>query len=221
MRKENIDFHVDLTQSILWQYNNAENLNAIISKLCDLNDLANKKFWEDWHSNVFNINTANDFGLEVWSRILNVKAGVSFEAQPEKLAFGLGKNRKNFNAPTNFGSRDGGYVGFTTEQKRLLVKSRLFQLTQSPTLTNINRFLKENLWKDDAKVFVTDPFDMTFALYTFNYQPDANIMFLIKNTDFLPRPSTVDIDFRIVGKTSFGVSKNRANFNKPTNFGKL
>lgn len=220
MRRENIDLHVDLTKAILWQYNKAKNLQSIIYKFADLNRQANEEFWKAWHRDVFNVDTANDFGLEVWSRILNISAGVSFEPQEEKRAFGFGVNRANFSGG-NFGSRDGGYVGFTTEQKRLLIKARVFALTKSPTVTNINDFLKNNLWKGDSKAYVTDSFDMTYALYTFNYQPDANMIFLIENADFLPRPSCVELAYRVIGKRSFGVGANRNNFNKPTNFGVL
>lgn len=221
MTRYDIDLHVDLTQAILWQYNNADNLVSIVNYMQSLYDEANVEFWQKWYDDVYNVETANDFGLEVWARILNLDAGISFEPQPDKMAFGFSRERKNFQTESNFGARDGGYVGFTTEQKRLLIKARIFELTQSPTLSNINRWLKENLWKGDSKVYVADPQDMSFAIYTFGYQPDANLLFLMDNADFLPRPSTVNTQYRIIGKQSFGVSRERRNFAKPSNFGVL
>lgn len=221
MKRYDIDLHVDLAQAILWQYNNADNLISIVDYMQSLYDKANVEFWNNWFDDVFNIDTANDFGLEIWSRILDLDAGISFEPQEGKTAFGFGRERRNFQKESNFGARDGGYVGFNTEQKRLLVKARIFELTKSPTLTNINKWLKDNMWKGESRVYVWDTLDMRTAIYTFGYQPDANLLFLMNNIDFLPRPSTVNTEYRIVGKKSFGVSRERQNFSKPSNFGVL
>lgn len=221
MRKYDIDLAVDVSEAILWQYNNAPNLISLVNKIQEYYDKANVKFWQDWHRDVFDVDTANAFGLEVWSRILGIESGVAFEPQKDKIAFGFGKNRKRFGLKSNFGSRSGGFTGFTLEQKRLLIKARVFELTQSPTLTNINRWLKQNLWEGESKVYVSDPMNMKTAIYTFLYQPNGFVMFMLDNIDFLPRPSTVNVEYRIIGKDAFGFGRNRKNFNKPSNFGVL
>lgn len=213
------DLSVDLSRVILWEYEQAENLKAIINNQNIAHNKLVNEFWSDWYRDVFNIDTANRFGLSIWARILNVDLSVEFEPQLDKVAFGVGLNRRNFAPGTNFGARDGSTVGLTTEQLRLLIRTRYFSLTERPTVTNINAFLQRYFWRGQAKVYVTGPQDMSFVLYTFNYTPDGELAFLLDNTDVLPRPSTVGVSYRIIGKMSFGVGLNRRNFAAPSNFG--
>lgn len=212
---------VRLRDAILWQYEQAKRLIGLVDLMQAGYDVTTEQFWGDWYRDVFNIDTANDFGLSVWAKILGVKTVISFDPQPAKNAFGFGVERKNFSAPTGFGSRSGGQVGLTLEQKRLVVRLRYFQLTHRPTLDNINALLKTYLWKGDNKVFVSDPQDMSIIMYTFMYQPDGGLMFLLQNMDVLPRPAGVKTGVKIVGKTSFGFGVNRANFVVPSNFGNI
>ncbi|NIT55538.1 MAG: DUF2612 domain-containing protein, partial [Aliifodinibius sp.] len=58
-------------------------------------------------TDVFNLDTANDFGLSVWSVILNTPLTVeNNEPEPDNSNWGFGNNRKNFNNGnfTAFGS---------------------------------------------------------------------------------------------------------------------
>lgn len=213
------DLSVDLKRAIIWQYEKADKLKAIVEAQNDAHNKLVQEFWERWERDVFNIDTATAFGLSIWARILNVDLSVNFAPQPDKVAFGFGPNRRNFASPSGFGSRDGGSVGLTVEQARLVIRARYFSLTERPTVSNINEFLKRYFWRGESKVYVTDPLDMSFVLYTFNYTPDGELAFLLDNMDFLPRPSTVGVSYRIIGKMSFGVGPNRRNFASPSNFG--
>lgn len=211
----------NLRQVILWQYETATQLIGVVDLMQAGYDRLELDFWENWYWDVFNIDTANDFGLGLWSKILGVKVSVDFEAQADKEAWGVGPNRRNFSPQTNFGSRDGGTVSLTTEQKRMVIRARYFQLTNRPTLDNINEFLKRYFWRGDSRVWVHDPQDMGLILYTFQYQPDGNLSFLLENMDILPRPACVGTGVRIISKTAWGVGPNRQNFSPPANFGHI
>lgn len=214
-----MNYSADLMCAILWQYEKADKLKQIAANQESAHNRIVNEFWTNWHRDVFNIDTANEFGLSIWARILDVNLSVDFEPQLEKTAFGFGPNRRNFAVPSNFGSRAGGRVGLTLEQARLLIRARYFSLTERPTVTNINRFLQRYFWRGESKVYVQDPLDMSFVLYTFNYTPGGELAFLLDNTDILPRPSGVGTSYRIIGKMSWGVGPNRRNFASPTNFG--
>ncbi|HBC5903992.1 TPA: DUF2612 domain-containing protein, partial [Proteus mirabilis] len=124
-------------------------------------------FWQNWYRDVFNIDTANDFGLSIWSRILDVPLGIDIPpSDKNKIGFGFGKKKANFKA--NFRRNADYTLSLTVDQKRMLVRMRYFNLTQSPTVTNINEFLKRFFWRDDSKVFVLDPLDMSYMYYVFN-----------------------------------------------------
>ncbi|WP_163355796.1 DUF2612 domain-containing protein, partial [Escherichia coli] len=78
-------------------------------------------------------------------------------------------------------------LSLTLDQKRMLIRMRYFNLTQSPTVTNINQFLKRFFWRGESKVFVLDPFDMTYMYYVFNFNPDERLRLLLENFDLMPR----------------------------------
>ncbi|WP_430442452.1 DUF2612 domain-containing protein [Providencia huaxiensis] len=214
---QSFDFHSDLLKAILWQYEDADNLKALAKYKADYFDKSTVQFWRDWYRDVFNIDTANEFGLNIWARILDVPLGIDVPPSDKtKIGFGFGKKKANFKA--NFRRNADYTLSLTVDQKRLIVRMRYFNLTQSPTVTNINEFLKRFFWQDDSKVFVLDPLDMTFLYYVFNFNPDERLRVLLENFDLMPRPSGVGVKYRIVTKKAFGHGQYRKNF-LSSNFG--
>lgn len=217
MNIQEFDFHSDLLKAILWQYENADKLKALAHLKAAYFNQSTVSFWQNWYRDVFNIDTANDFGLSVWSRILDVPLGIDIPpSDKNKIGFGFGKKKTNFKA--NFRRNADYTLSLTLDQKRMLVRMRYFNLTQSPTVTNINEFLKRFFWREDSKVFVLDPFDMTYMYYVFNFNPDERLRLLLENFDLMPRPSGVGVKYRIITKKSFGYGQYRKNFLK-SNFG--
>lgn len=214
---QSFDFHSDLLKAILWQYEDADNLKALAGYKSAYFDKSTVQFWRNWYRDVFNIDTANEFGLNIWSRILDVPLGIDVPPSDKtKVGLGFGKKKANFKA--NFRRNSDYTLSLTVEQKRLIIRMRYFNLTQSPTVTNINEFLMRLFWQEDSKVFVLDPLDMTYMYYVFNYNPDERLRLLLENFDLMPRPSGVGVKYRIVTKQSFGHGKFRKNF-LSSNFG--
>ncbi|MFN6885292.1 DUF2612 domain-containing protein, partial [Proteus mirabilis] len=171
MNIQQFDYHSDLLQAILWQYENADKLKSLAHFKADYFHQSTVLFWQNWYRDIFNIDTANDFGLAVWGRILDVPLGIDISpSEKTKIGFGFGKKKANFNA--NFRRNTDYTLSLTLDQKRMLIRMRYFNLTQSPTVTNINQFLKRFFWRGESKVFVLDPFDMTYMYYVFNFNPD-------------------------------------------------
>ncbi|WP_193014305.1 MULTISPECIES: DUF2612 domain-containing protein [Gammaproteobacteria] len=217
MNIQQFEFHSDLLKAILWQYEDAENLKKLASFKASHFEKSMVSFWQNWYRDVFNIDTANDFGLSIWSRILDVPLGIDIPpSDKNKIGFGFGKKKANFKA--NFRRNADYTLSLTADQKRMLVRMRYFNLTQSPTVTNINDFLKRFFWRDNSKVFVLDPLDMSYMYYVFNFNPDERLRLLLENFDLMPRPSGVGVKYRIVTKKSFGFSQHRKNF-IDSNFG--
>lgn len=214
---QSFDFHSDLLKAILWQYEDADSLKALAGYKAAYFDKSTVQFWRNWYRDVFNIDTANEFGLNIWSRILDVPLGIDVPPSDKaKVGFGFSKKKANFKA--NFRRNSDYTLALTVEQKRLIIRMRYFNLTQSPTVTNINEFLMCFFWREDSKVFVLDPLDMTYMYYVFNYNPDERLRILLENFDLMPRPSGVGVKYRIVTKKSFGHGKFRKNF-LSSNFG--
>ena len=186
---QQIDTNANLLRAILWQYEGAENLRQIVEAEQAWFDGAQVEFWESWIRDVFNFNTANDFGLAVWSRILDIDLGVDVSASPDGPCFGFGQYNENFENG-NFSRVRGGTVSLTTDQKRLVIRLRYAQLTTRPTVPNINRILSDVFADFGGSAYVTDNQDMTID-YQFNFLIPSSLRFILEKYDLLLRPSTV------------------------------
>jgi hypothetical protein len=212
---EDFDFSVNLLSALLWRHNEAENLQSILEQKSDWYKTNQEQFWNDWITNVFNVDTANEFGLSVWALILNVPLSLIVPPnQGPQWGFGPASNgRQNFNNG-NFGTSAAG-AGLTIEQKRLLIKLRYFKLTTRCTVPELNRRLKQ-LLGDFGSVYVLDANDMSFTTYVFGFAPNSALQFILENFDVLPRPAAVGVKFIVSTRPAFGFGSFNQNFNNGT-----
>jgi hypothetical protein len=213
MKTYDLDLSIDTLQALLWQYNDAEKLQAIIRKKQAWLDANHQDFWRDWIRDVFDLRTANDFGLTVWSIILGIRA-VTELPPTDKANFGFGSFNLNFNNG-NFGQIGSKATFLSTEQKRLLIRMRYFQMISRCTVPEINRFLSV-LFRDYGKAYVLDMNDMSYIVYVFSFLPTSDVQFLLDNFDILPRPATVGIKYLLNIRPVFGFGSYNQNFNNGT-----
>lgn len=210
------DFSIDLTKALLWQYNDAQNLQSIIASKQAWLDANHADFWSGWIANVFNLNTANDFGLSVWSIILDLPLFVNEGATPAgTISFGFGSSNGNF-GNSNFGNLNGRTINLPTETKRIALQLRYFQLCCSGTVPEINRFLKW-VFRNYGSAYLIDNHDMT-QQYVFLFSLTWDLKYLFNNFDILPRPAGVANVYRDGTKNTFGFGPLRLGFGQG-NFG--
>ncbi|UVE47620.1 DUF2612 domain-containing protein [Pseudomonas chlororaphis] len=210
-RVQAITCSLDAMRALLWQHDNAEKLKSLITLKQQWYELNHCQFWSNWYRDVFDPRTANDFGLGVWARILNISLGVEVPSSRNKAAFGFGTHHKNFENG-NFARAYTSEQSLTIDQKRLVVRLRYFQLTSRGTVPEINDFLKE-LFGDHGLVWVHDSLDMTYATYFFGFQPDSQLSFITELYDLFPRPAGVGVRFIVQPRDAFGFGVNNLNFN--------
>lgn len=213
-----IDGHANLLRAILWQYSHADKLKALVQAQQDWHDKNVEQFWSDWYRDVFNMNTANDFGLAIWGRILGIPITVDIDPSTGREVWGFGVNNLNF-GNGNFGRRSSGTGSLTRQQKLLLLKMRYFQLTQKPTVVNVNKMLHE-LFGDYGKIFVVDSLDMSFITYFHTFPLSREFETLFNDFDILPRPSAVGVRTQLQVKDSWGFGIHHLNFGNG-NFGRF
>lgn len=210
---QEFDASVNLLAAILWQYEGSERLKALAVAKQAWTTENQTNFWLGWYRDVFNVDTATAFGLSIWGRILDVR--LSLEVQPQdKVNFGFGSFNKNFNAPSNFGVTLSGNQSLTIDQQRIVIKLRYFQLTSRGTVSEINEFLSTLFGPGNA--FVIDPYDMSFAIYQFNFTPDSQLRFILDEFDLLPRPAGIGVKWQIKMRPVFGFGQYNINFNRGT-----
>lgn len=207
---QDFDSSVNLLQAILWQYEDAEKLLSIARAKQAWIEKNQTEFWSSWYRDVFNIETANAFGLSVWGRILNIKMQVIETPQPAKVPFGFGPFNANFNNG-NFGVLSDQSIGLTVEQQRTIVRMRYFQLTSRCTTPEINDFLK-GLFGDQGTVYVIDSYDMSLVTFLFTFTPDSHLQFILENYDLLPRPAAVGAKWVVQREPAFGFGPYNLNF---------
>ncbi|MEJ2896633.1 DUF2612 domain-containing protein [Bordetella avium] len=205
---QEFDFSVDLLASILWQYEGAPMAVQLARNDQAWIDASQTKFWHDWRQDVFDLDTANEFGLSVWARILGVSIEVSERRRVDGV-FGFGVSNRNFDNG-NFGTARDGDTRLDKESARKLLKLRWFQLTMRPTVPNINKAIEDVFGPGAA--FVVDSYDMSIVTFMFSAAPDYRLRRLLERTDILPRPSTVGVAWQVQTRPAWGFGPNHLNF---------
>ena len=204
-----LDFSVDLMRALLWQYNDAARLEALVRQKQEWYNANQSAFWTNWVADVFDLRTANDFGLSVWAIILDIPLVVASAVDPaDKPIWGFDQYRENFNNG-NFASISSSAL--TTEQKRLVLRLRYFQLVNDGAVPEINAFFAY-LFAPLGPAYVKDGYAMT-ARYVFEFPLSSALEVVLTEFDLLPRPAGVKVDFVIIGDADgWGFGRYHENF---------
>ena len=215
-RRQELDFSVDVLRALLWQYNDAENLQALLQSKQDWYTENQSEFWTNWIVDVFDLRTANNFGLTVWSIILGVPLSITLAPDYlDKQVFGFAPFGMNFDNG-NFGSKSSSDITLSLEQKRLVLRLRYYQLVSRGTIPQTNQFLA-SLFADEGSVYALDLLDMRIV-YVFNFSLPSSLQFVLDNYDILPRPAGVGTEYRVTTRLNFGFGPYYQNYDNG-NFG--
>ncbi len=205
------DFSVNVLKVIPWMSDQSPNLRSLLERYQLWYTEEHTAFWENWERDVFNLNTANDFGLNVWSIILNLPLYVSVPAPPKDYpAFGFADFGTNFDNG-NFATDVDYAASLTPFQKRQLLKLRWWQITSSGTIPDINRALADVFGAGAA--YALDGHDMTISYIFLDQLPDS-MFSIIQKFDIVPRPSAVQARYLIKPRRSFGFEPYGENFDQ-------
>ena len=176
----NIDFSADSLQSVkLWQYNDAVRLNTLLDGEIAFAEKNITGFWQNWFDDVFNIDTAQNYGLTLWGQILGVR-------------------RISYTDPdTNT------EVVVSDDMYRRMLKGRFFTFGRIGTIPDINHYLQ--MIFPGRLIFVVDNYDMTITIVV--YLDDATQSPLtdeekgvLLSPGFVPVPCGVKSNIAIVDK---------------------
>lgn len=185
---QQFDFTVPVTKALLWQYQNSPNIQSLINSKQAWYETNQTQFWLDFITNIFNLDTANAFGLGVWSIILGQPIVFNNASNPNQTPWGFGTNNVNF-TQGNFAGGAGGSYSLPLSAARILLQLRAFQLVSSGTVPETNRMLAY-VFADYGPAWLIDNHDMT-QTYMFNFQLTADLVYIFNNIDILPRPAGV------------------------------
>lgn len=192
---QQFNYDINLLQFIFWQYDNPsdENIAQLIQdKNTELQRL-HGDFWVDWYDNVFNLDTVNEFGISVWSYILDIPL-INTHPIPTKVGWGFGDKHKNFDHG-NFNQNPEGVSLLTNEQRIIILKMKYRKLTTRGTIPEANIILDES-FGDLGLVYMQDNLDMSVDI-VFDFLIPEWILFILSEFDILPVPAGVS--FNLVG----------------------
>jgi Protein of unknown function (DUF2612) len=146
-------FNGDIHQSLKWMQNNAPNIQTLIQQKSDWYSQYHTSFWTGWEANIFDLRTANTFGLMIWCIILGVPSTL-FGLYPNNVSWAYGNQRQNYiaddaNSPTTNPNEMGGnfYGGgdstvLNLDEVRWALQLRYVALVSDGRISFINTMLR-------------------------------------------------------------------------------
>jgi hypothetical protein len=154
-----VPYNSDILQALKWMQNNAPAIQSLLNKKSAWYQQYQTNFWQQWTENVFDIRSANPFGLMIWCIILGVPSEI-FGLFPLDNSWAYGPLRQNFVYsglhPVANPNLVGGnfYGGGNTTVVNLVEVRQALQLRYAALVSNgrieyINRMLKNIFSPDD------------------------------------------------------------------------
>jgi hypothetical protein len=193
---ETFNYNTDVLTALLWQYNEATNLEALLRFKNKWLELYNQNFWTAWYPDIFDLRTANLFGLNVWSIILDLPLYVPLS--PPVVSDYWGFNEiPPINTYVNF--TNGNFAPgelpplLTEEEQRIALKLRYYQCVTRGAVPEVNKFL-DFVFGPLGGCWMVDNLDMTIT-YTFGFHVSTALLKVIQANFLLPKPAGVAISY--------------------------
>jgi len=161
---------------------------------------------DDFYDIVWNIDTAQGFGLDIWGRIVGVERYISVPGD-DYFGFQTGANDwEPFNqAPFYSGSPASNTYRLSDDAFRLLILTKAFANITETTAPKFNALL-QILFAGRGRCYVNDLGDMQMR-YTFEFALEPWEFVVITNGAVMPRPAGVKCQLLAVAKPVFGFAE--------------
>lgn len=178
-----------MKQTLMSQYANSPRIVSIISGAWD--SLDSTLMTDDFYRLVFNLHTAEGYGLDIWGRIVGVSREVNI-TDPEGKYFGFSDGFYPFNEyPFSSGGQGADTWPLTDHAYRDLIFLKAISNIVYATAPNINALLRY-AFKGNSYFLIHN--NMT-ASYVFEFFLSPFERHIVYNTDILPRPCGVEINY--------------------------
>lgn len=211
---------INYDQTILGQYGTSPTLVSLLSSFNDAIDPSTDI--QAFYNNIWNINTAVGYGLDVWGQIVNVSRTLKLDVAAASFGFAEAFRAGNIDNPYPFNT----YPFYTTQSnqnyilgddayRKLIICKALANISNCtiPKLNDLLRFLfppkdgvaswilgvnrlPARLSIPPQYVYVSIPSNMVMQV-NFKFKPSAIDLAIIKNSGVFPVPAgvTLTIDY--------------------------
>lgn len=181
---------IGIDQTIISQYAQSDSVVTLIRGLNSVIDP--QQDLQDFYKLVFDVETAEGFGLDWWGKIVNVQRGIPISAGGD--VFGFDGSLLNPWDQGNFASFDDTlyYIATDAVFRRMILLKAARNISGS-SIPAINTMIGE-FFKDQGTCYVVNTGVMSMR-YVFNFALFPWQESLFNNTDLFPRPAGVFIDY--------------------------
>ncbi|MGJ8524357.1 hypothetical protein LMG33818_000065 [Halomonadaceae bacterium LMG 33818] len=168
-----------------------------------------RTFIDQFYDNVWNINTANTYGLNIWGKILNLSRVMTYQTAEHWFGFSEALlSYETANDPTPFDNasfyndgedRGGSVVLPDAYYRKALMMKAMANITDC-TAPSLNRMLMY-VFGDSGEAWVEHDGPMQMS-YHFAFTPTSVELALIQNSDILPQPAGCRIAYILEGHSN-------------------
>lgn len=179
----------NVEQTIVSQYGNSptllqliQNMNGYLDPSADI---------DAFYNAIWNINTANDFGLDIWGRIVGVSRFIKITNTPDNFGFSeAGAGAEPFGQGTFWtGSPSSSMYELSTDAFRTLILVKAIANISNSTARSYNQLL-QNMFSGRGRCYVQDTGGMSMT-YVFEFDLLPYEVSIISNSGAFPRPAAV------------------------------
>jgi len=204
---------LNFDQTIISQFQPGPSLSQLIDNLDEYLDPTADLI--AFYDNVWNVDTANDFGLNIWGRIVGVSRVIPIAGTNGAFGFSNSDSPpdwENFGSNVTSASTAGGpfYAGgastgsytLNTESYRTLILAKALANIVATTTPALNQ-LVQNLFPGMGRAFVTDNLNMTMT-YVFEFALTPIQYAILAYSGVLPHPGGVGVNILVIPGGFFG-----------------
>lgn len=184
----------DIQYTLMSQYANSPVIVSLIEQINDILDPS--KLIDDFYNKLWNLKTANGYGLDNWGRIIGVDRNVRMSA-PNEVNFGFHTDPDSaFFTPFNvapFSASGSGFESYALPDdlyRQLIIVKAASNIIYA-TAPNINKFLKM-IFNERSFYLITD---IMKAEYRFEFTLNSFQRLIVFTLNLLPNPCGVELTF--------------------------
>lgn len=191
---------IDFEKTIISQFANSPTIVGLVTNMnAYIDQTANFQAFYDY---VWNVNTAQGFGLDIWGRIVGVGRVLTIPANPPQFGFNNGPGVPFNQAPFNGGIPATQNYSLSDTAYRTLILVKALANISAATARSFNQLL-QNLFPGRGRCYVVDTGSMNLR-YVFEFALQPFEQSIVLNSGVFPRPAGVQgFAMQVNAPTSF------------------
>lgn len=179
----------DWWKTVLSQYANSPRLVAILQAYFETLDQTQN--FDDFYDLIWNVLTAQGYGLDVWGRIVAINRVLRLRTGPKYFGFDEGyPDYEPFNtAPFYSGQKTTDNYLLSDDGFRVLILAKAYANICDDSIPSINRLLNM-LFGGSGRCYVIDNLNMTMT-YKFDFKLNPFQRAILEQSGVMPKPTGV------------------------------